>query len=103
MMRYVHLRVSPAGCFGWLCTLCFTVVFFKVLFQRRKCMLDFLMWAYQLKHTALCLPIPRSAQTQLRSALCLTDYFQNLVGDGPSKVFFPPQVNKGQVTLLNFT
>ncbi len=36
IMRYMHLKVSPAGCsgcFSWFCTLCFTAFFF-VFFSR---------------------------------------------------------------------
>ncbi len=31
-IRYLHLEVSPAGCFSWLWTLCFTVFFFNSVF-----------------------------------------------------------------------
>ncbi len=57
-------------------------------------MLDFLIWACQLMHTGLCLPLPHFTQTPLCSALCFMDYCQNFVWDGSSK---------GQLTLLNFT
>ncbi len=100
--RYMHLEVSSAGSFRWLCMLWFTVFFHSVFPVRlMRAWLPYMgMWArahslwlhpHLLRHS---------------SALCFTDYCQHLIRDDSNKVllllliFF--QVNERQLTLLNF-
>ncbi len=104
LMKFMHLDVSPCQpC--WLFQMALHTVFQEVCFKPlllkwRSCVLDFLIWACQPVHTALC-PLPPSAQTPLRSALCFTDYCQHFVPDDSNKGFFGG-VNKRQLTLLSF-
>ncbi len=99
IMRYIHLEVSPAGCFSWLCMLCFRKYFKPCLTVMLMCTgLPYMgMPALCTQHCACFLP--SSAQIPLCSALCFMDYCQHFVQMAPV-VFLP--VNEGQLTLLNF-
>ncbi len=84
IMRFMHLEVSPGGCFSWLSTLCF-----PVFFQWHQCMQDLLILHASLCTQRCACPLPRYAQTVLRSALCFTDY-GILFKMAPMKWFFFP-------------
>ncbi len=62
IMSYKHSEVSPAGCFGWLCTRCFRSSFQILLLHWRQCVLDFPICASPCMPapcTALCLSPPK--------------------------------------------
>ncbi len=102
-MRYVPLEVSLAGCFGWLCTLCFTVLFHNVFPVTLTCA----GVPCQLMHTALCLPPPplcsdAAALCSLFHRLHFKDFVRDLMKCCVLFLFFIA-VNEGQLILLNFS
>ncbi len=107
-MRYIHLEVSPAGCLGWLCRLCFTVFCFvlicfysgftvTLMHAGLPCVGMLMLASSCTEHFSI--PLPCSAQTPLHYALCFRDDCQHFVRNGSQNEGW---VNEGQLNLLNF-
>ncbi len=57
-IRFMHLELSPAGCFSRLCTLCFTVFFSQQCFSSDVNVRWTSLYAHASSmHKALCLPV----------------------------------------------